>query len=483
MTGRSLPEKEHVTLMAIRNVLADRYASDEMTEIFDQHNRVVLERQLWVAVLKAQIELGLEVNPEAVADYESVIDKVDLDSIERRDRQLKHDVKARLDEFSELAGHEDVHKGLTSRDLTENVEQLMMWRALAHVESRTVDLLTVLAELAAEHSSQPVVGRTHNVPAQPTTIGKRFAMIGEELLGAHRQLTSVMEGFAIRGIKGPVGSQQDQLDLLGSADKVEDLERRVADHLGVPNVLGAVGQVYPRSLDFEVVSALVQLASAPANLALSIRLMAGHELATEGFKPGQVGSSAMPHKMNTRSCERINGLFTVMRGLLTMASGLAGDQWNEGDVSCSVVRRVVLPDSFFAIDGVFEVTFAVLRDFGVFPEVIKNETQRYLPFLATTKLLMHGVRSGLGREEGHELIKEHAVTAALEMRAGGAVTLLDSLGEDKRFPGTSEELAAMIADPVALLGTIDSQVERFCTQVAALRVGRTGKTYRGSEIL
>lgn len=470
--------------MTIPNILAERYASDEMTAIFDRRERVVLERRFWLAVLEAQVELGLDVDPAAIEDYRAVIEQVDLESIDKRDRELKHDVKARLDEFSDLAGRQDVHKGLTSRDLTENVEQLVLWRALELIEDRTVSLLAVLAERAAEYSARTIVGRTHNVPAQPTTVGKRFAQIGEELLGAHRHLEAVRQNFAIRGVKGPVGSQQDQLDLLGSAEKVARLEERVAAHLGVPRVLGAVGQVYPRSRDLEVVSALVQLGSAPANLALSIRLMAGHDLVTEGFKEGQVGSSAMPHKMNTRSCERINGLFTILRGHLTMAAGLAGDQWNEGDVSCSVVRRVVLPDTCFALDGLYETTFAVLRDFGVFPEVVEVEMRRYLPFLATTKLLMHAVRHGLGREEAHELIRQRAVEAALAMRRGedGGVRLLAELGADAAFPGSAEELAAMIADEGSLLGTIDAQVATFCDQVSELRADRPQNVYRGSDI-
>lgn len=470
--------------MTIPNILAERYASPEMAAIFDRRERVILERRFWLAVLEAQIELGLDIDPDAVADYRAVIEQVDLESIDKRDRELKHDVKARLDEFSDLAGRQDVHKGLTSRDLTENVEQLVLWRALALIEDRTVSLLAVLAELAAQYASQAIVGRTHNVPAQPTTVGKRLAQFGEELLGAHRHLVAVQDGFAIRGIKGPVGSQQDQLDLLGSADRVQRLEQMVAEHLGVPLVLGAVGQVYPRSRDLEVVSALVELGSGPANLALSIRLMAGHDLATEGFADGQVGSSAMPHKMNTRSCERVNGLFTVLRGYLTMAAGLAGDQWNEGDVSCSVVRRVVLPDACFALDGLYETTFAVLRDFGVFPDVVEAEMRRYLPFLATTKLLMHGVRNGLGREEGHELIKGHAVASALAMRRGadGGDYLLRGLADDDRFPGGREELEAMIADEQSLLGTIDAQVAGFCSQVEALRSGRSQNVYRGSAI-
>jgi adenylosuccinate lyase len=384
-----------------------------------------------------------------------------------------------------LAGHQDVHKGLTSRDLTENVEQLLTWRALELVESRVVALLGALGELAAEYAAVPIVGRTHNVPAQPTTIGKRFAQVGEELLAAHRHLVAVQQGFAIRGIKGPVGSQQDQLDLLGSIEKVDELDRQVAEYLGIPSVLGAVGQVYPRSRDFEVVSALLQVGAAPANLANSVRLMAGHDLATEGFKPGQVGSSAMPHKMNTRSCERINGLFTILRGHVTMASSLAGDQWNEGDVSCSVVRRVVLPDSFFTIDGLLETTFAVLRDFGVFPEVVTKELRQYLPFLATTKLLLHGVKGGLGREEAHEVVKTHAVAAALEMREGGAggAVLLQKLSDDEKYPGDLAQLEQMVSDPTSLLGAIDTQVERFCGEVAKLTAERDDADYRGAEIL
>jgi adenylosuccinate lyase len=213
--------------------------------------------------------------------------------------------------------------------------------------------------------------------------------------------------------------------------------------------------------------------------------MAGQDLATEGFKPGQVGSSAMPHKMNTRSCERVNGLYTVLRGYLTMAAGLAGDQWNEGDVSCSVVRRVVLPDACFTLDGMYETTFAVLRDFGVFPEVIEAEMRQYLPFLATTKLLMHAVQEGVGRETAHEMIKTHAVEAALAMRAGaaGGEVLMTKLAEDPAFPGERAALDKMIADPSALLGTVDAQVSRFCSQVAELRVGRSAEVYRGRDIL
>ena len=163
--------------------------------------------------------------------------------------------------------------------------------------------------------------------------------------------------------------------------------------------------------------------------------MAGHELVTEGFKPGQVGSSAMPHKMNTRSCERVNGFAVILRGYASMVGELAGNQWNEGDVACSVVRRIALPDAFFAIDGMFETFLTVLAEFGAFPAVIEAELQRYLPFLTTTKVLMAAVRAGTGREEAHEIIKTNAVAVALEMRETGRADndLLDRLAADPRL--------------------------------------------------
>ncbi len=471
--------------MNVPNILAERYASTEMVGIFEQANRVRLERHFWLAVLRAQAELGVEIPHEAIAAYEAVVDNVDLESINRRDRVLKHDVKARIEEFNELAGHQEIHKGLTSRDVTENVEQLMTWRALQLLDHRTVSLLRLLAERASEFASLAVVGRTHNVAAQPTTLGKRFAQIGEELLLAHGELRHLLESYPIRGIKGPVGSQQDQLDLLGSVEKVEELENLVARHLGMDRRFNAVGQVYPRSLDFAVVSMLLRLAAAPSSMAVTIRLMAGHNLVTEGFREGQVGSSAMPHKMNARSCERINGLYTVLQGYVTMASGLAGNQWNEGDVSCSVVRRVVMPNSFFALDGLFETTFDVVRHSGAFPEVIDNELRHYLPFLASTKLLVHAVRRGMGREDAHEVIKEHAVAAALSMREGkgDGAQMIERLAADERFPGTEADLWAMIDKPSELLGTIEKQVGVFCDQIEILSSEYAEPWYQGADIL
>jgi adenylosuccinate lyase len=454
--------------VTVPNVLATRYAGADLAEIWSPEHKIVLERQLWIAVLEAQRDLGIDVPDGVIEAYRDVIDKVDLESIAARERVTRHDVKARIEEFSALAGHEHIHKGMTSRDLTENVEQLQIKQSLALVRDRAVATLARLARLAAEHEATVMAGRSHNVAAQATTLGKRFATVADEMLIALERVEDLLGRYPLRGIKGPMGTAQDMLDLLdGDAARLADLEQRVAAHLGFDRTLTSVGQVYPRSLDFDVVSALVQLAAGPSNLATTIRLMAGNELVTEGFKEGQVGSSAMPHKMNSRSCERVNGLAVVLRGYLSMIGELAGDQWNEGDVSDSVVRRVALPDAFFAIDGLFQTFLTVLDEFGAFPAVIQRELDRYLPFLSTTKVLMAAVRNGVGREAAHEAIKEATVGVALDMRRGQAENdVFARLAADQRLGLTEAQLASLVAEPITFTGAAVEQVQTVVRRVA-----------------
>ncbi len=463
-----------INAAVIPDVLALRYASPELVKLWAPEHKVALERRLWIAVLRAQRDLGVDVPDGVVEAYEAVVDKVDLDSIAARERVTRHDVKARIEEFCALAGHEHVHKGMTSRDLTENVEQLQVRDSLELVRDRVVATLARLARLASEHQSLVMAGRSHNVAAQATTLGKRFATVADELLVAYERLEDLLARYPLRGIKGPVGTAQDMLDLLdGDRERLAELERRVVAHLGFDRVLTSVGQVYPRSLDFDVVSALVQVTAAPSNFATTIRLMAGHELVTEGFRAGQVGSSAMPHKMNTRSVERVNGLAVVTRGYLSMLGELAGDQWNEGDVSDSVVRRVALPGAFFATEGLFSTFLTVLDEFGAFPAVVERELARYLPFLATSKVLMRAVRAGVGREAAHEVIKEHAVAVALELREGGERNdLLDRLAADERLGLGPDELAALVAEPLSFTGAAAEQVEQVVRQVQRVVAAR-----------
>ncbi|MFK7911257.1 MAG: adenylosuccinate lyase [Akkermansiaceae bacterium] len=455
----------------IPNVLAERYASAAISEIWSTEGRIVLEREFWIAVMKAQKDLGLDIPQEAIDAYESVKDQVNLQSIMDRERITRHDVKARIEEFCDLAGHQHIHKGMTSRDLTENVEQLQVYRSLLVIRDKTIATLSQMKSRAVQWRDLVITARTHNVAAQPTTFGKRIAMNGEELQGALGMLEHLIATYPVRGLKGAVGTQMDQLSLFdGDAKKAAQLEQKVCTHLGIPEVFTNVGQVYPRSLDMRTVSILADVASGPSSLCRTLRLMAGHETASEGFAKGQTGSSAMPHKMNSRSCERVNGFHVILKGHVTMAGGLAGDQWNEGDVSCSVVRRLMLPDAFYALDGLFETFLTILGQMDAYPAVIEAENNHYLPFLMTTTIMMEAVKAGVGREAAHSAIKEHAVATVNDLRSGTIRenNLLERLSGDDRIPLSAEQLNTLMDESRENTGTARDQVDCFVSAIEKL---------------
>lgn len=464
-----MPSPEHrPERPVIPDILGDRYASTPMLRNFSPEGRIVKEREEWIAVMQAQHDLGVDIPQSHIDDYRRVKDKVDLGSIRRRELKLRHDEKAKLEEFNELAGHEDSHLALTSRDQSDNIDQMQIRSGLVIVRDRAVATLARFGRLALDNSELVYAGRTHLAQAQPTLIGKLFSDAGEELLLGLDKVEYVIESYPLRGIKGAIGTQTDLLQLFdGDAKKVEALEKKVADILGFKNVMTSVGQVYPRSLDFGVVSALYELVCGPASLADTLRLMAGNEQFTEGFKKGQVGSSAMPHKMNSRTLERIEALKDVLDGHLTMAKNVAGRQRYGGDVSESATRRVFIPGSFFATDGIFQSMLTVLDEGGFYPAVINRELERYLPFLTTTRILMAAVKNGVGREKAHSIIRDHAVSLALEMREKGIEKndLLDRLSNDQRLGLSKEQLQEALSSPIEFVGTAPKQIKDFVSEV------------------
>jgi adenylosuccinate lyase len=457
-----------MTPAVIPNVLASRYATKEMVAIFDPINKIIAERKFWITILRLQKAGGLSITDSEIASYEKVVEKVDLASIEKRERANRHDVKARIEEFNSLAGLEKIHIGLTSRDLTENIELIAIKHGLNLVRRRTLETLFLLEKSIAKYEKTYMVGRSHNVAAQVTTLGKRFATCAQELLFSLTSLEELIARLPLRGLKGPVGTGQDQIATLGSIKDLNKLEEKLAKEYVFENTLSSVGQIYPRSIDFELVSKLLQIAAAPSSMATTIRLMSGFGLVSEGFKSGQVGSSAMPHKMNARSSERINGMMVLLRGYATMAADLAGDQWNEGDVSCSVVRRVVIPDAFYTIDGLLHTFMTVLTEFGIYEENINNELAEQLPFLATSQILTELVKKGLGREVAHELIKKHATTTT-------ASNFFKALASEKDFPLSINQLNNFIKDPAAFAGSAIEQTREVTDEIKRFTKGEVSK--------
>ena len=472
------------------NVLSQRYATPEMNRLFSEEGKTVMERELWISVLRAQKKLGMEVPDGVIEAYEAAKENVDLGLIEEIERRTKHDVKAKIEAFVQAAGgYEYLHMGMTSRDLTDNVEQLQIMRAMRLVHGRYVSVLRHMLDRAEAYRGIMLTGRTHHQAAQPTLLGRRFSMWAEELLVHLNEFEHFIEGYPLRGIKGALGTQFDMVTLLGSGEKALKLDAMVAEELGFKETLDSTAQVYPRSLDFKVVSHLAALAAACESFAKTMRLMAGYDLVTEGFAEGQVGSSVMPHKMNTRSSERVCAFAELLKMYADGASRLAGDQWEEGDVSCSALRRVIIPDAFYASDGLTETTLTVLNQMGAYPAVISKEVDRYLPFLATTEVLDIAMKHGLGREKAHSVIRKYAVGEALNMRKTGSAEnrLMGLLSRDPVFKAagiTAEELNGVLSDVAHFVGNASQQIDAVAEKARPTLSRYPGEaSYEPREIL
>ena len=442
------------------SVLSERYATDEINDIFSERGKILLERELWIAVLKAQRDSGLNIPAEAIDAYERAKENIDLNAIKEIEKKTRHDVKARIEAFNKVAGYELIHLGMTSRDLTDNVEQMQIRKASKIIFGKYVSVLRHLVEKAQSYDSIVLTAETHHQAAQLTLLGRRFAMWAEELHEHLVDFERVIEDYPLRGIKGPVGTQFDMLVLLGSKEKVNRLESKIAEHLGFRIVMDAPGQIYPRSLDFEFISHLALLSAACENFANEMRLMSGQGFVTEGFKEGQVGSSSMPHKMNTRSSERICGFCNLLKMYADGASRLSGNQWEEGDVSDSVVRRVIIQDAIYVSDGLCETILTVLNEMKVYPAVIDAEVDKYLPLLATTELLDAAIKKGMSREKAYELIKKYAIKEVLRMREtwSSENNLAKLLGSDSESPLKEDEIRRMLEDRMHFVGNAREQI-------------------------
>jgi len=458
--------------MTEENVLARRYATPDMTDIFSERGKILSERELWIAVMKAQHDAGVDISSETIAKYEAAKENIDVERIEQRERETRHDVKARIEAFVEAAqAPEAIHRGLTSRDLTENVEQMQSRKAANVIHGKYVSVLRHLLDRATQYSDVPLTARTHHQAAQLTTLGRRLSMYAEELHWHIEDFGRYIDEFPLRGIKGPVGTQYDMLALLGTQGKVDTLEQTIASMLGFQKTLTAPGQVYYRSLDEALLSRLACLTAPCANFAKGMRLMAGYDLVTEGFKKGQVGSSAMPHKMNTRTSERVCGLANIIKGHQDMASRISGDTWEEGDVSCSAPRRVYLADAFYASDGLCESALTILNEMGPYPGVLAAEANKYLPFLVSTDILGTLTKAGIGREAAHALVKKHSVGEALRMREGYSPLVLEKIADDpvcKDLGITLDSLRERSIDLLRLTGNARSQVDAVRTKAMPL---------------
>jgi adenylosuccinate lyase len=443
--------------------LIDRYASRAMADIFSPTRTALLWRDLWIALAEAERDLGVDVPEEAIVGMREGRDALDLGRVAELEAELRHDVMAHVHHFGEVApaARGFIHLGATSAFVGDNASLIQQRDALHLLRERTAAVIAALAAFAREHRAVPALGYTHFQPAQPTTVGKRACLWLQDFLFDLEQIDAALDGLRLRGARGTTGTEATFLELLGSGDRVDELNRRVAERFGFPGVYDVVGQVYPRKVDQRLVGVLAGIGSSTARFGTDIRLLQGLGEVEEPFGQRQVGSSAMPYKRNPMRSERMCALARHLCTLEVEAAWTASVQWLERSLDDSASRRIVLPEAYLCAEAVLLIAHNVASGLVVHAGRIRERLEEALPFLLTESLLLAGVRAGGDRQALHERIRRHAMAARAQPQAGaGKGDFLDRVARDAEIP-LSEELLRDLADPVRLTGRAAEQVDAF----------------------
>lgn len=444
--------------------LIERYAGREMAALFSPRSRHGTWRDLWIALAEAQMELGLPITPAQLAELRARRDEFDFERVAVLERELRHDVMAHVHHYGELApsAHGILHLGATSCYVTDNGDLILYRRALALVEQRLVGCIRALAEFARRHRTTACLGYTHFQIAQPVTVGKRACLWLQDLLLDLDELRRLRAWLPCRGVKGTTGTQASFLALFdGDHEKVRELERRVVQKIGFERAVAVTGQTYPRKLDWMLHQTLAGIAQSAAKFAVDLRLLAHEREIEEPTGERQIGSSAMAYKRNPMRCERIGSLARYVLAVADTSAQTAAQQWLERTLDDSAVRRIALPETFLAIDGILILVENVARGLVVHERVIARKLAEALPFLATEEILMAGVRAGGDRQVLHERIRVHSREATRRIQEQGEPNpLLDLLRADPAFAPVRSQLDDLL-EPARFVGRAPAQVEEF----------------------
>jgi adenylosuccinate lyase len=449
--------------------LATRYASAPMQRLWGAATRVGLWRRLWIALAEAERELGLAIAPEALAEMRAHVDDVDFARAAEYEARFRHDVMAHVHAFGDVApaARPIIHLGATSAYVTDNADLLVIREALRLVEARLGDVLKALRDFAARHRALPTLAYTHLQPAQLTTVGKRAALWMQGFVADAQEIAHRRNSLALLGCKGTTGTQASFLDLFGGDhEKVRRLDQLVADKVGLPRVVPISGQTYPRKTDAQVLGALAGVAQSAAKFAADIRLLQHLGEVLEPFEAEQVGSSAMAYKRNPMRSERIASLARYAMHLPANTEETAAQQWFERTLDDSANRRLVLPEAFLAADAILVLATDVARGLEVREAVIRRHVGRELPFMATERCLMLGVKAGGDRQALHEVVRRHSLEAARAVAEDGAPNdVLQRLAADPAFRGVAVAEMARTLDARAFVGRAPEQVDEFLRDV------------------
>mgnify|MGYP001104301803 CR=1 FL=1 len=455
--------------------LSTRYASKEMQYLFSDNHKFRTWRRLWIALAKAERQLGLPITEEQIAQLEAHAEDVNYDVAEAREKQVRHDVMSHVYAYGQQCPDAEaiIHLGATSCYVGDNTDILILRDASRLVLRKCAQVLRNLSAFAEQYKDLPCLAYTHLQPAQLTTVGKRAALWMNELLMDIENLEFQLDSLRLRSVKGATGTQASFLELFeGREDKVKELEKLVAESLGFEKCVAVSGQTYSRKVDAYFLNALSGVAQSACKFATDLRLLQAFEEMEEPFEKNQIGSSAMPYKRNPMRSERICALARFVIQDAVNPAMTAATQWFERTLDDSANKRLSVSEAFLAVDAILEIFINVTGGLVVYDRVVRRRVMEKLPFMATENIMMEAVRRGGNRQELHEALRQHSHAAARAVKLEGAPNdLIDRIAADPLFPLTREEIDAQLA-PEKYVGRAPSQVTEFLREEIAPLLAR-----------
>ncbi len=450
--------------------LSSRYASDYMLELFSADTRYQTWRKLWVALARVEMELGLPITEEQVAELFTHITDIDYDIVREKEKEVRHDVMAHIYAYGKAAPSAAgiIHLGATSCYVTDNADLIIYRDALTHLRGELLSVLANLGRFANKYRATPAPGYTHYQPAQPVTLGKRAALWMQDLVSDVKELDFALENIKFLGCRGTTGTEASFLELFdGDAAKIDEMNRRLAETFGFDECFDVCGQTYPRKVDSRILNALSSIAQSLYRMANDIRLLQHDRQLEEPFEKDQIGSSAMAYKRNPMRCERICSLARYLMTDAMNAAMTASVQWLERTLDDSANRRISLPEGFLCADAILRLARNVTDGLHVNEKIVAKAVRDYLPFIATENLLMEAVKRGGDRQTLHGIIRRCSMEATEKMKNGEEWDLLEQLAAEPSF-GLSEAEMKKLLDPALYIGRCPEQVDAFLAKVRPL---------------
>lgn len=450
------------------NPLSTRYASKEIRHIFSPDFKFSTWRKLWVALAEAEQELGLDITDEQIAQMREHIDDIDYDLAREYEKKLRHDVMAHVHTFGDQAplARPIIHLGATSAYVGDNTDVIQYTEGLRHIRKLLINLIHELSDFAMRYKDLPTLGFTHFQPAQLTTVGKRTALVVQDLMSDLEDLDYLLSTVKLRGVKGTTGTQASFMDLFDNDnEKVRKLEDLVAEKMGYKSCYALTGQTYPRKFDARVLAVLSGIAQTLSKFATDLRLLQHLKEIEEPFEKNQIGSSAMAYKRNPMRSERICSLARyVIADSLNPAMTMS-TQWFERTLDDSANKRISIPEAFMAVDAILTIAINIAEGMVVYEKVIEKHIMEELPFMATENIIMEGVKRGGDRQDLHEKIRQLSMKAGENVKVhGGQNNLMDLIVEDGSFGITADEVSEIL-NPALYIGRAPKQVEEYITEV------------------